>query len=187
MIGEKAAFCSTVLILPQTYSKELRRTSKVTGSSRLPLSFEVFIGTPLHGYGQIALSVDHGRTCRCKRGTRMLVLDYRGPFDLASRAQSRGIVERGPDRFAVENNLALALDHVSSIALPGARGNSLHVARSVPGNDAQRGHAQADEGRMELLRRDTVFAQMRLVKIRPDFVERRSDVIRNWRQNLIAL
>src|SRR6516164_3362020 len=106
MIGEKAAFCSTVLILPQTYSKELRRTSKVTGSSRLPFSLEVFIGTPLHGYGQITLGIDRRRTSRRKCGARMLVLDDRGPLDPAARAQRGGVVERGADRLAVEDHVA---------------------------------------------------------------------------------
>src|SRR5579863_7653004 len=141
MIGEKAAFWSTVLILPQTYSKELRRTSKVTGSSRLPFSLAVFIGAPLHGYGQIALGIDGRRTSRRERGARMLVLDNRRPLDLAAWAQRRGVVERGPDRLAVEDHVALALDHVSSIAFPGACGNRLRIGRAVAGDHAERGHA----------------------------------------------
>src|SRR5271154_804127 len=95
----------------------------------------------------------------------MLVFDYRGSFNLMPRPQSGGIVERGPDGLAVEDHLALALNHVPSIAFPGGRGNSLRIAIAMPGHHAQRGHAEADEGRIELLRSDAVFAQMRLVKI----------------------
>src|ERR1700732_5466094 len=187
MIGEKPAFLCTVLILPQTYSKELRRTSKVTGSSRLPFSFEVFIGTPSHRYGQIAFYVDYSRSCRRKRSTRMLVFDYRRPLDLMAGAQRRGIINRGPDGFAVEDHFALAFDYVSRTALPGGRGSGLRTVRSMSGHHARRSHAQADESRLELLRRAAIFAQMRLMEIGPDFVERRFYAVRNRRQDLVAL
>src|SRR5512146_945699 len=114
----------------------------------------------------------------------MVVLDYRGSFGRMSRP-GRRVVERGPDCLAVEGHLALALDHVSSIALPGACGNSLRIARSVPGHHAQRGHAEAHECRLELLRGHAVLAQMRLVEIAPDLVEGRSDVVRDRRQDLV--
>src|SRR5271168_4833656 len=117
----------------------------------------------------------------------MLVFDYRRPLNLTPRTQRSGIVERGPDSLAVEDYLALALNHVSSIAFPGGRGNSRRIAGPVPSHHPQRSHAQAHEGRFELVRGDAIFAQMRLVKIGPDLIERRPDVIRDLRQDLVAL
>src|SRR6202047_4045708 len=127
MIGEKAAFCSTVLILPQTYSKELRRTSKVTGSSRLPFSFEVFIRTPSPRYAQIVFNGDFSR--RRQRSTPMRAFNYSRSFDLMPGAQSRGIIKRGPDGFAVEDHFALAFDYVFRTARPGGGRSGLRAAR----------------------------------------------------------
>src|ERR1700737_4587099 len=115
----------------------------------------------------------------------MFVFDYRRPLDLMPRAQRRSIIERGPDGFAVEDHFALAFDYVSRTARPG--GSGLRAVRSMSGHHARRGHAQADESRLELLRRDAILALMRLVEIGPDFVERRLDAVRNWRQDLVAL
>src|ERR1700687_988979 len=116
----------------------------------------------------------------------MLVFDYRRPLDLMPRPQRRGIIERGPDGFAVEDHFALAFDYVSRTACPSG-GSGLRAARFLCGHHARRGHAQSDESRLELLRRDAILALMRLMEIRPDFVERRLDAVRNWRQDLVAL
>src|SRR5579871_5596390 len=117
----------------------------------------------------------------------MLVLDYRRSLDLMSGTQSGRVVERGANRLAVEDHVALAFDHATSMTLALALGNPLPVMRPVAGDHSQCGHPQADEGRLELFGGDAVLAKVSAMKIRPDLVERRPDAVRDWRQHLVAL